>query len=143
MSGEVWATPVVVPVGSTAPTTYFENVRQNIAVLGKGGGRVTPEVATAAPTLTLPNNDDNIFTLSVTGSVYIAYMSVGDRPYGNSVDLIVSGAGAVLLNNTGSVPSGCATILPYVSASGWQEITLNDKLIVTLKLTPNGWVCTI
>jgi len=146
MSGEIWNTPIVVGTDAV-PTTFFENQRQNIVVLGKGGGKATLDVAVAASTLTLPNQTDDFFRVTCTGGETVSYISTTGRQYGNKIKLVCSGSGFQVLSDQTNPPSGYARVHFVVHAVAVSSPSIYDKTIYEFTLYNDGtndiWLCTI
>lgn len=136
MSGEVWDTPIVVPVGSVVPTTYFENVRENIVVLGSGGGKGAPSSAVASTAnLSLPNDIDEVFY--VTGTSSVQYIATGSRPVGNRICLIKKTGTAGLSYGGSSPPTGYLPI--YGNGAGTNTQTWQPERMVILVMSDTAW----
>lgn len=140
MSGETWQTQKTNWGVEQMPTTWPNKIEGNISVNSRGGGRSATATATAATSTTLPNEYDDVFWLSNTGSETVKYISTANRQYNNKIRLISTGGACNLQNNAGSVPAGYAPLLILRQSTGsLSDKTFYENEVLDLTLTTAGW----
>jgi hypothetical protein len=133
---DVWTTPITVASTEVVPENYFDIVRNDIAVLGKGGGKGTPEDATSASTLTLPNETDDFF--NVTGDANISYIGTSGRLAGNRMSLVFNDV-LQIYNESPSPPTGYAKVKIYnINGSIFATKTVFPDIEYKFLLVPDG-----
>lgn len=109
MGSETWTTPSTIAFGVAIPTTWPNEIRDNLKVHQKGGGQSSIETCVSAECLVLYNDTDSTFFVS--GSNDVKYISTEHRESANKIELISQSSGSLtFFHNESSPPSGFAPL---------------------------------